>query len=377
MALVFWIAVALLAYSYVGHCLVVLALSKLRPRPVRQGSALPKVTVVIAAYNEEAVIADRILNTLALDYPSEYLEILVAADGSNDRTVQIAQGFSAQGVRVLHRPERRGKTAALNRAVAVATGDIILFVDANTRNNADAIRALVRHFSDPEVGGVSGCKSIWQNDERFAARGEGLFWKYESWLKTLESQVGSIATADGEIFAVRRELFRPIPEDIIHDDMALTLDLIQRGFRIVYEREALSTELASKRIVDEFYIKTRMAEGGFQILSKFRSLFFPPRTLFAFFFFSHKVLRWLTPVWMIAAFGANLFLVGPFYRATLAAELLFCVMALAGYLRTRNQKNAKAFYLPFYFSLAQVALLNGLRRALAGTHGPAWHRAER
>jgi cellulose synthase/poly-beta-1,6-N-acetylglucosamine synthase-like glycosyltransferase len=333
--------------------------------------------MIIAAYNEELVIAERIRNAFSLDYPRDLLEIIVAADGSSDRTVEIAGQFSPQGVKVLHQRERRGKTAALNRAVTQARGDILLFVDANTTNSPQALRALVRHFHDPEVGGVSGRKAIRPGPGRFAARGEGLFWRYESRLKKLESDIGSIVTADGEMFAVRRDLFRPIPGDIIHDDMALTLDLIRQGYRVLYEPEAISFEEASKRVVDEFYIKTRMAAGGFQILWKFRGLFLPPRSGFAILFLSHKGLRWLSPLWMTLVFASNLFLTGLPYRVTLATQVAFYVLASWGLLHARRGKSSSVLSLPFYFCLTHVALLNGLRRFLVGTHGPAWHKAER
>jgi cellulose synthase/poly-beta-1,6-N-acetylglucosamine synthase-like glycosyltransferase len=373
--------IGILAYAAVGYPCLVYLMSRLFPRPmsavplVPEERDLPSVTMVIAAYNEETVIVPRIENALSLRYPKDRLNILVVSDGSTDRTPERVSRYSAQGVRSLHTAAREGKTAALNRAAAAAAGEILLFSDANNHFNADAVMNLVRHFADPEVGGVSGRKAFLREGSRFSTEGETAYWGYESFLKECESRVGSIATADGEIFAMRRSLFTPIPNDIVHDDLAQTLEIVRKGYRVIYEPAAVSSEPASKSPRDEYHIKVRMAAGGYQILSRYRELFFPPRSLFAVLFLSHKLFRWALPVWLIGLFVSNLFLAGPFYRLTLIGQLILYAAGLSAALIGPGR--FRLFYFPYYFLLTNLAALDGLIRFLRGTQRAAWRKAER
>lgn len=356
-------------------------LSRIFPRPVRcvsrDSGSLPTVSTIIAAYNEEKVIEARIQNALSLNYPADKMEILVISDGSTDETPRLVGEFADRGVRLLHQPARRGKTAAINRAVPHTSGEILLFADANTSYNSDAVRNLVRNFVDPQVGAVSGRKNILQEKGRSASEGEASYWEYESSLKSWESRLGSIATADGEIVAMRRALFSPIPEKIVHDDMALTLSVIQRGYRVIYEPEAISSELASKSIGDEYQIKIRLAAGGFQILSHFRKLFFPPKSLFAVMFISHKLLRWAMPLWLAGLFLSNVFVAQPFYRVILVAQILFYGVGVIGGVLPVGKGKQKIFYFPNYFCMVNLAALVGFIRFARGTQGSAWRKAER
>lgn len=376
---VFWTCALLVAYHYVFYPLGVIALARSRPqpRPVDPPS-WPTVTFVIAAYNEERVIDWKIRNTLELDYPRERLEVIVASDGSNDRTGEIAQSYAAQGVVSLHQPERRGKTAALNRAVAAAKGEIIVFSDANNEFSADAIRVLVRHFGDPAVGGVCGAKRIKPAEERESSMGDSLYWRYESAVKVAESRIHTISNADGEIFAIRRALYRPVPEHIINDDAEITLNLVEQGKRILYEPQARSYEYASLKIRDDFFVKVRMVAGGYQTLAEHARELVPWRSWFTWSFFSHKTLRWLAPVFLLLALAASAALAAqPLYAAFLGLQLAFYLVAGLGALLIGRMRLPAPIYVPYYFTAMNSAAFMGLVRFLRRSQTVHWRRAQR
>ncbi len=378
---VFFVCAALVVYHYLLYPALVILLSKLRKGATSApgqapASTLPSLTVVIAAYNEERVIAQKLENTLALDYPAERLQVIVAAHGSSDATAELARGFESRGVKVLHDPVRRGKTAALNRAVEAATSEIIVFSDANNQFNADALRQLVRHFADPQVGGVCGLKQIYESADRESAVGDGLYWKYESAIKIAESRLGSITTADGEIFAIRRALYQPLDETLINDDTAITFELVRNRYRVLYEPAARSYEHASIRIEDDFNVKVRMVSGGFQTLSRYWRFLLPPRRAFAWAFISHKVLRWLAAEFLLVMLVCSVVLVSqPFFQLMLLAQLGFYALAWVGWRRRALGAMPIALYVPFYFCAMNLAALFGLYRYVTST--TQWKKAER
>ncbi len=379
---IFFVCAALTVYHYIVYPAIVILLARAagKPVPPREPAEAdwPTLTVVIAAYNEERVIHDKLLNTLSLDYPAGKLEVVVAADGSSDGTQKIAAQFADRGVRVLHDPQRRGKTSALNRALAVARGDIVVFSDANNLFNTDALRKLVRHFSDPEVGGVCGLKQIFESADRESAVGDGLYWKYESAIKMAESRLGSITNADGEIFAIRRALYRPLDERLINDDAAITFELVRSRHRVLYEPLARSYEQASITIEDDFNVKVRMVSGGFQTLQHYWRFLVPPRGAFAFAFFSHKILRWTAPELLMAMLASSAILAATgstFYMAMLAMQLAFYLLAAAGWLLRKRGPLALPLYVPFYFCAMNTAALFGLYRHL--TRSTQWKKAAR
>ena len=365
-------------YHYALYPLLVIVLSRYRPRLVHVANPTlwPKVTFLIAAYNEERVIADKLRNTLELDYPGP-LEIVVVSDGSSDRTPEIVTEFGYRGVISRHQPERRGKTAALNRGVAQASGEIIVFSDANNEFSKDALRELVKHFGDPAVGGVCGAKRIKSAEDRESSLGDGLYWLYESAIKFAEGRIGSITNADGEIFAIRQSLYRPMNERTINDDTQITFDIVSQGYRVLYEPAAHSSEYASISIADDFHVKVRMVAGGFQSLFINWRLFLPPRSWFAWAFLSHKLLRWLAPGFLIVLFLASLWINDGPYRRLLLAQLLFYGVAFYGYLRIRRGPLPLLVYVPFYFSAMNLAALFGLFRFIAGRQSTQWRKAQR
>jgi poly-beta-1,6-N-acetyl-D-glucosamine synthase len=376
-AVVFWVSAALLVYHHLVFPATMWVMARLRPRPTRADlEHKPSVSVLIAAFNEEKSIAEKIRNTLALNYPRPLLEIVVAADGSSDSTTTIVEAFKDDGVRLLHRPERLGKSAALDRAVPHCTGDIVLFSDANTHYEADAISLLVQHFADHEVGGVSGRKIVIKDSARAATDGENTYWSLESALKTWESNCGSIVTADGEMFAIRRSLFPGLHRTIVHDDMYLTLSLVAQGYRVVYEPNATSAECASRTLLDEFHLKVRYASAGYQIVAQFPHLFAPVPSAFGLKFLSHKFLRWTAPLLLLAMLGSNALLSGPLYRFFFAGQMLFYAAAASGWL-LRRRTASRLLYLPLYFSLMNAAGLYGLARYVVFGQSPLWRKAER
>lgn len=378
------ISLILIAYHYLFYPVAMVYLAQIhrfRQPPVitrrLTSDQLPRVTLIIAAYNEERVIEQKIENSLALDYPAKKLEILVVSDGSDDTTPALVSAYADRGVVSLHQPERQGKTAALNRAVDQARGEIIVFSDANNDFNPNAIRALVTPFVDPAVGGVNGVKRIRADGDREAAAGDGFYWLYESVLKQAESDLGSITGADGEIFAMRKSLFEPIDTSLINDDAALTFQLIKSGHRILYEPGAVSYEAASIQIEDDFQVKVRMVAGGFQTLMREAAYLFPPRNAFSWQFLSHKMLRWLMPELLIVLLLLSLVYAGnPLIKLLLVLQVGFYLLALVGWLR-RGDSLPFWLYFPFYFVAMNSAALFGLIRFLRGQQSTLWAKATR
>lgn len=380
---IFFISAALLLYNYLLFPAGIILLARIRGGDMTErlnavNKSLPTVTLIIAAYNEERVIEAKILNSLELDYPREQLRIVVVSDGSTDSTPQIAQRFQNQGVLSLHEPERRGKTAALNRAVASVTSELVVFSDANNMFDKNALRQMVKHFADPNVGGVCGLKQIYDSVERESSQGDSLYWQYESAIKESESRLDSITGADGEIFAIRRSLYQPVDRTVINDDAEITFALIKQGYRVLYERNAVSREQASIRIEDDFHVKVRMVSGGFQTIARHWAFLLPPRSWFAFTFISHKLLRWLAPELMILIAISSLWLMAsPFFLVMVILQGAFYSLAVLGWITRHGIGRRAVFYVPFYFCAMNLAALHGLWRYLAGTQTTQWRKAER
>ena len=372
------VSFALAAWHFVGYPLTLMLLAALRRPPAGAPAAGgERVALVIAAFNEERVIAAKIENALSLDYEPEKFQVVVVADGSSDRTAEIARGFNDPRVICLHEPERRGKSHALNRAVAASDADVLVLSDANNFYSKDAIRLLVARLREPGVGGATGAKKIYASRDRAASGGDGLYWRYESKIKLAESRLGGTVTADGEIFALRREDYRPIPPSVINDDMYLTFRLVEAGKRVVYEPAAVAVEEASMTIREDFNTKVRMIAGGMQsIRSEWRTIFCSG--WFSLKFASHKLLRWLMPLVLATLLVSSGLLAGqPVYRALFAAQVVFYLLAALGWMmNARNARPAFA-YVPFYFVAMNFAAAGGLWRYLRGRHSVLWSKAAR
>ncbi len=363
----FWIFFSLITFHYVGFGFAVVLVGKIFKKSVNSldqiDADLPTVSFIVAAYNEERIIEQKIKNDLTLDYPKNKIEIIVVSDGSNDRTAQIIENLATTtNIVTLHSAERKGKTAALNRAIAIAKNDILVFSDANSFFKHDALKKLIRHFNDASIGGVCGCKSILPHAERKASLGDRLYWIYESALKQAESHLGSIVTADGEIFALRKKLFKPISEKLINDDLIITLDIIQQNHRVIYDQQAITEEEASLTLKDDFNVKSRMVYGGLQIIALYFNVLNPFKSWFGLQFFFHKTLRYLMWLLLVGILLSNLFLLpqqNNFYSVFFGLQILFYCMAMAGFILDRFQISTGILYLPYYYCNVNVAAAKG------------------
>ncbi len=374
--LAFWTGVAMIVYSYAGFILLTLIVARLRNRRVQQKPITPKVSLIIPVWNEERAIAERLDNALALDYPAEQLEIVVASDGSDDRTHAIVSSYGKYGVRLLPFP-RRGKIYAIKDAVNLVSGEILVFSDANSMYKSDALRMLVRNFADPEVGGVCGNQVYLKAQKADAtSEGEGAYWSFDKWLKTLESATGSIVSAHGAIYAIRRSLYEPPASAAVTDDFAISTAVIAQGYRLVFESEAIAYEEPTASAAQEFGRKVRIMTRGLRGVILRRRLLNPFRYgFYAVVLFSHKVLRRLVPVFLLLIFGASWWLSGahPFYLAAAVAQTLFYLLAGAGYLLRRHRLGRLKFlYIPFFYCLANAAALIAVTRILRGQRIEFW-----
>jgi cellulose synthase/poly-beta-1,6-N-acetylglucosamine synthase-like glycosyltransferase len=337
----------------------------------------------VAAYNEEDCIVEKIENSLAQDYPSDKIEFLFITDGSSDNTTSLVSQYPA--LRNLHQPERKGKSAALNRAVSKATGDILIFSDANTILNKEAVRYIASHYQDPWVGGVAGEKKVLASPDGAGQVGdsEGLYWKYESALKKLDSRFYSVVGAAGELFSLRHALYEPISENVILDDFVCSLKVAQKGYRVLYEPNAYAMELPSFSITDERKRKIRIAAGGFQaigILTPLLAFWKYPRL--SFLYISHRVLRWtLSPLCLILAFLTAALLCfsksGLLYQLAFAGQLAFYGAALATIIFPALKERSKLAKLAYYFYFMNYSVILGFFRFLRGRQPATWEKARR
>jgi len=373
----FWAAAVLLAQTYFLYPLWLLLLSRLRPQrqtPVRSG-AWPSVSLVVAAHDEAGCIEEKLRNSLALDYPPDRLEVLIGSDGSTDGTDDLIRACSDPRVRLSAAP-RAGKTSVLNRCIPAARGELVLLSDANTRIEPGALKALVRHFEDPEVGAVCGRLQLY-NPTR-AEYEESAYWKYESWLKALEGAQGAVVGANGGLYAIRRELFTPLPPSTIVDDFVIAVRLLDQGYRVLYEPEALAAEETTEDYGREFGRRARIAAGNFQSLGLVPGLLSPLRGFPAFAFWSHKVLRWCAPALMLVALVANAVLLHrPAYRFTMAAQVGFYALAMLGSMPVGPSLLRRVAGVAYYFVTMNLAIVVGFWRFLRSSQAAAWERTAR
>ncbi len=371
---VFWLSIAVPVYAYFGYPIVLLALRSIIHRGVRKappGGAgeCPFVSLLIPAYDEGDVIARKIRNSLALDYPAERMEIVVASDGSKDDTARAAQAFEdGNRIRVLAFPVNRGKIATLNASVPELRGDIVVFSDAAAMLFRDSVRELVANFADPGVGAVSGRYTVVKADEINIGKSEDFYWKYETYLKVQESQIASTLGGHGHLHAIRKDLYPFPPPGTINDDYIIPVSVLAKGYRAVYEPEAIVYEEAHE--MAGFGRRVRIMAGNLQQLREIKGLLWPLRPLPLFFFLSHKASRLLVPFAMLSALAANVFLLkSPFYAALFCLQAIFYTMALLG---TVFQMRPKTLLLPFYFCMINAATFFGLYHALTSRRRMAW-----
>jgi len=364
----------LIVYTYIGYPMLVFLLSHLFSRPVRRDDFTPKVSVIIAAHNEERNLATKIENTLSLDYPPEKLEIVVASDCSTDRTDEIAQQYADRGV-ILHRlTERHGKTMAQKDAVKASSGEILVFSDATTNYQPDALRKIVRSFADSQVGCVAG--QLFYVDRSATAVGRGCrsYWGYEKFIKRSESRLGSLIGVSGCLYAVRRSSYARIALDM-SSDFVIATEIHLQGLRTVYEREAISFEETNRRGRDEFRMRVRVIEQTMSAIHKYREVLNPVRHgLYAFQMISHKVMRYAVPLFLIGMFAASA-MVAPgllVYRLIFLAQVAGYGCAAVAWALEQIGFRSRLLALPHYFVLANVASLIAFFKFLRGERYARW-----
>jgi cellulose synthase/poly-beta-1,6-N-acetylglucosamine synthase-like glycosyltransferase len=386
MKVLFWTSFVIVFYTYIGYGMLICLLVQLKrlfysKKNDATAFSLPPVSLVIAAFNEEEYIEQKLKNTFRIDYPAGLLEIIVITDGSTDATPDLVKQHDR--IRLLHQPKRKGKVAAMNRAINYVSAPIVIFCDANTDLNAESIKAIVQHYNDPKVGAVAGEKVVTGKDGRAAGEGEGLYWKYESFLKKMDSEFYSTVGAAGELFSIRTELFEKAPEDTIIEDFVQSLKVCIKGYVVRYEPGAFAAEGPSESIAEEMKRKVRITAGAFQAMGMLKALFnifrFP---VLSFQFISHRILRWtLCPLCLVTLLFSNISLVfstnGEFYQLFLIAQLVFYGMAITGWIFARKNIRLKFIYIPFYFAFMNAAVFLGFARFIRKRQSVLWEKAAR
>jgi len=379
------IAIFIIFYSYAGYGFIVLVLNRLLNKKVTlevdKKAKLPTLTLLIAAYNEQDCIEEKILNSLSLDYPKNLIKILFITDGSTDNTNQIIQKFPK--IVLLFEKGRKGKIAATKRAMECIDSEIVVFSDANTTINSDALLKIVKHYNNPKVGGVACEKKVRVKDiDNASGAGEGFYWRYESFLKQQDSDFYSVVGAAGELFSIRTNLFVPIPSDTIIEDFYMTMKIAQSGYVIKYEPQAYAIEDPSFSVAEEYKRKTRIAAGGIQSIIRLSSLLNPfKQPALTFLYVSHRVLRWsVAPILLLVIIALSFLLAvkGSWIGLVLiVAQIIFYLLAFVGYLLRNKKVKGKLFYIPFYFTFMNYAVYVGAMRYFRGRQSVVWEKSKR
>jgi cellulose synthase/poly-beta-1,6-N-acetylglucosamine synthase-like glycosyltransferase len=363
--LIVWTSAAFIVYAYMGYPVLLWIVQFAFRKPVRKAPIEPSVSLLISAYNEARVIASKVRNSLALDYPAEHLEIVVASDGSTDDTAHIVRSLAqkeGQGrVRLMEFPENRGKIVALNDAVPNLRGEIVVFSDASSMLAANSVRELAANFADPRVGAASGVYQVLNADAAKLGRQEDLYWKYETFLKLQEAKVGTLTGAHGSLYAMRKSLYPSPPAGTINDDFVIPTSVLRRGFRIAYEPQAVAYEEAHE--MEGFGRRVRIASGNISQLSEIGAFLWPPRPFLLFCFLSHKAARLLVPLAMVVlAVSSGLLWQFPLYRWLAAAQIAFYAAAILG---ASHRLRWKVLRLPYYFCMINASLFVSIYYLLA------------
>jgi cellulose synthase/poly-beta-1,6-N-acetylglucosamine synthase-like glycosyltransferase len=389
MKIILAISLFIVFYTFAGYGIFLYLIIRIKrvfkgikPLPSEALDGLPSCTLIIAAYNEEYFIEQKISNSLQLNYPEGKLKLLFVTDGSSDKTPDIIARYPQ--IQLLHKPERAGKIAAVHRAMEYVDTDAVVFTDANTFLNKDALIKICRHYSDATVGAVAGEKRVHIDENADAsAAGEGFYWKYESALKKWDSELYSVVGAAGELFSVRRSLYQPVEPDTVLDDFMISMLIAAKGYRIIYEPDAYATETASENVSEELKRKVRIAAGGIQSILRLKKLFNPfPYPVLSFQYVSHRVLRWtITPFLLILSFILNIVLAlepgETAMQGLLLAQVLFYLLALLGMIMEKRQLRIKVLFIPYYFCVMNYAVLAGIIRYFSTKQSAVWEKVQR
>ena len=386
----FWVCLFIVFYTYLGYGILLYLIIRIKrlvkgrkaPTPMPSDEELPTMTLMICAYNEQDVVAEKMQNTRALDYPKDKFRVMWVTDGSNDRTNELLAAYPE--VDIVFSPERRGKTAALKHGLREVKTQYVAFTDANTMINSGAMKEIARLFMDKTVGCVSGEKRVApRKDGEMAAEGEGLYWRYESTLKKWDSELYSTMGAAGELYAMDPTLCRDVPDNALLDDFMMSMYVVDEGHRIAYSPDAYALEYGSADIHEESKRKRRIAAGGLQSIWWLRKMLNPFRQpLVAFQYISHRVLRWsITPLALVILLIVNALLVmmgaGSFFTVMLILQLLFYLAALLGYFLSERGYRNKLLYTAYYFVFMNLNVFRGMAYLRSHSHSGAWEKAKR
>ncbi len=374
MKILFWFFLGLISFIYFLFPVLIFLTAKLRGKQAQKNKITPLISLIIPLHNEEKVIRKKIENSLFLDYPQDKLEIMFALDGCTDKTKEILSGYDDNRIRILEIRERVGKVTALNKAVTQAKGEILVFSDANSMHQSDTLKNLVRNFSDEKVGCVCGKLSYLEADRTFVGKGENLYWRYEHFIKSQESRLGRLLITNGSIQAVRKEAY-PYPDPEIADDFSVPLLIQAKGYKILYEPEAVVYEVATQSLKEEFKQKVRIVSQGIKgaIKLKRELLTLDPVSIFELLF--HKTLRWFVPFFLAVIFLLNSMLIKEkLYFYIFSLQVMFYIFAFVGFF-LRHQSKIKLFYIPFYFCLVNFASLVAVFRLFNGEETRMWEKA--
>ena len=378
----FWTCLGILFFCYIGYGLLLGLMNLFISRnKVNKHDVIP-VTLIISAYNESEILLQKIRNTLDINYPAELLKVIVITDGSSDETPAMLSGYPF--IQHLHQDERRGKMAAIKRAMREVNTPVVIFSDANTMLNPECIHKIIRHYHDPGVGGVAGEKKIITDKISAVGQAEGIYWKYESLMKKLDASFNTVVGAAGELFSIRTSLFKSPDDEIILDDFFISMEVCLQGYKIAYEPGAFATEYPSASIFEEEKRKIRISAGAYQSIQFLRPALncikFP---LLAFQFISRRLIRWLfSPFLLVGVFSFNLVIVNNiqgfgFYSWTMIAQCLFYLLAFMGWLMIRKEKPAGWLSVPFYFVFMNYCQLRGLILFLQRKQTVLWEKSIR
>ncbi len=384
MIFLFWLLLAIIFYTFFGYGILLYILNKLkgRKKPVETSdlAALPACTLIIAAYNEERIIKEKVENCLKLNYPEGKLSIMFVSDGSSDSTASILSNIPE--IIHHHSAARQGKMAAIDRVVPLVKTPLLVFTDANTFLNPDTLIKLNHHFLDDKVGAVAGEKRIIVDKNADASSaGEGIYWKYESFLKKQDAQLFSAMGCAGELYAIRKSLHKPQSADTILDDFMVSMEVLRHGKVIAYEPDAFALEYGSENTTEELKRKIRISAGAWQSMGRTTDLMNPFKyPLISFLYISHRILRWsVTPISLLLFYIVNTLVLtaGFIYQLTFVAQTVFYILSFIGYLMARKQIKFKAFFIPYYFTFMNYAAIAGAFRYFNGKQSAVWEKAKR
>jgi poly-beta-1,6-N-acetyl-D-glucosamine synthase len=378
MELAFWLSFILILYTYAIYPVILYLVRNKSGTIIDDSKELPKVSMVISAYNEQKVIKDKIQNLFEMDYPLELLEIIIASDASDDETDEISKQYAGARIRYIRYEQRSGKINVLNKTIPLAGNDLIVLCDANSMFEKGALKKLVRGFSDPSVGCICGKLVLTTPDKACGGEIEGVYWRYENFLKNVEGRYGSLLGANGGIYSFRKQLYVPLPSNTVVEDFVFPMVILENGHKVAYEPEAVAYEETSRSLAEEHKRKIRIGAGAYQALFMLLPMLNITKGFPSFAYWSHKVLRWLVPFFMIIILVSNLILAKrDLYAVFIFGQVFIYLFAFLGYMMKKNVGKFKVIHVIYYFVSMNLCLLIGFFKYILNTQTVAWQRSER